>query len=112
MKSVNEKIESAILGGDFNEAYFDANELNTLVRMNRVNGFVISAGIDRFISKNTDDGYYPSFGAISINRSQAKDIAKDFREYSVKDNKVLYARVRISEHRDYIADRDYISIIL
>ena len=103
MKSVNEKIESALLGGEFNEAYFDANELNTLVRMNRVNGFVISAGIDRFISKNTDDGYYPSFGAISINRSQAKDIAKDFRQYSVKDNKVLYAKVRISEHRDHIS---------
>ena len=103
MKSVNKKIESALLGGEFNEAYFNANELNTLVRMNRVNGFVISAGIDRFISNNTDDGYYPSFGAISINRNQAKEIAKDFREYSVKDNKPLYARVRISEYSDRLS---------
>ena len=99
MKSVNEKIESALLGGEFNEAYFDANEFNTLVRMNRVNAFIISAGVDRFISKNTDDGYYPSFGAISINRNQAKD----FRQFSVKDNKVLYAKVRISQHREHIS---------
>lgn len=100
MKSVNEKIKSALLGDDNNYAFFDANELNTLVRMNKVNTFIISCGIDRFVSTNQDDGYYPSFGAIAVNRKQAKDLAKDFREYGVKNDKPLFARVRISEHYD------------
>jgi|TARA_R110000850_G_C9598369_1_gene428341 ABC-type xylose transport system substrate-binding protein len=103
MKSVKAKIKSALLGGENNEMSLNANELSSLVRMNRVNTFIISAGIDRFISNNTDDGYYPSFGAISINRNQAKEIVKDFKDYSVKDNKPLYARVRVSEYSDRLS---------
>jgi ABC-type xylose transport system substrate-binding protein len=100
MKSVKQKIESALAGGDNNYAFFDSDELNTLVRMNKVSTFIISAGIDRFISKNDNDGYYPSFGAIVIDRKQAKDIAKDFRTWGVKNDKPLFARVGISEHYD------------
>jgi len=100
MKSVKQKIESALAGGDNNYAFLDSDELNTLVRMNRVGTFIVNAGIDRFISKNDDDGYYPSFGSIVIDRKQAKDIAKDFREWGVKNDKPLFARVYISEHYD------------
>ena len=89
--------------------YLDAAELQALVKSRKVASFNYITALDRYLEDGGDE-YYMGVGAgITITRKQAKKIADDFKEWSVKKDKNLFAKVYISDWSDFGEDKIYVS---
>jgi len=111
MKTLTRKIKEAFknseaVGKDSGFIYLDAEELQALVNMRKVQHFNIDTPIRRFTEEQGSE-YYLGMGSITISRKQAKEGIKDFVEYNEVKGSKTFAKVYISKWHN---DRYYVAL--
>jgi hypothetical protein len=111
MKTLTRKIKEAFENSenvrkDSGFIYLDAEELQALVNMRKVQRFNISTPIDRYTDEQGST-YYQGIGHIFISRTQAKEGIKDFIEHNEVKGSKTFAKVYISK---WVNDRYYVSL--
>jgi hypothetical protein len=111
MKTLTRKIKEAFKDSENVDKesgfiYLNAEELQALVNMRKVQRFNINTPIDRYTDEQGST-YYQGMGHISISRTQAKEGIKDFVEHNEVKGSKTFAKVYISQ---WANDRYYVSL--
>ena len=76
-----------------------AEELQKLVKMQKVKHFTLHTGLARYTDLSTDDGrYFRGIGSIQLSRPQAIQLANDFNDaWQDNEGNELFAEAYISK---------------
>ena len=118
MKTLFNKIEKAFAASETKgedrpsgDVYLTAAELQALVKSRKVATFSYITSLNRYLEDGGSEYFMGVGSGINITRKQAKKIADDFKEWSVKDDKNLLAKVYISDWSYFGEDKIYVSFM-